>query len=259
MDNNCTLVINSCDAYSDLWDIFFRLFKIQWMDCPYPIILNTESKDYTADGLNLRCLHFFKQGEKVTWSKLTKTVLEKINTDYVIFLLDDFFLESVVLQDKIDECISWMNENKNIATFSFMPAPQPNIISKKYNGFELRGSKSPYRFNCQAGIWRRKLLIKYLRDHESAWQFETWGSIRSRRYKEEFYSLCEREPLVFDYAWGNPIKRGKWYEPEVLKLENQFGIKFDWEKRGFYDNGYTINTNRKSIICKAAGVIKSLI
>jgi hypothetical protein len=228
MTNKCTVFVSSCDAYSDTWDIFFKLFRMHWEDCPYPIVLSTESKYFQVDGLNIQCFQLFSQSQKVSWSELTKSVLDKIESEYIILLLDDFFLESKVIQSKIDECINWMDENKNIATFSFMPAPQPNIPSVKYKGYELRGPKAGYRLNCQAAIWRRELLMKYLRLHESAWQFEIWGSIRSRRYKEEFYSLCEGELYAFNYAYGNPIIKGKWCRKEVEKLEEQFGITFNW-------------------------------
>lgn len=56
--------------------------------------------------------------------------------------------------------------------------------------------------SLQAGIWNKKHLIRYLRDHEMPWQFETWGSIRSRRYKEAFYAVREGEKRVFEYPWG---------------------------------------------------------
>ena len=44
--NDITIIVNSCDKYSDLWYPFFELLRIQWPDLSYPIILNTESKTY---------------------------------------------------------------------------------------------------------------------------------------------------------------------------------------------------------------------
>lgn len=61
--------------------------------------LNTESKDYSFNGLDI---HFFH----------------------------------------------WMKANKNISSFSFMPAHHPNIPRTTYPGFEPRGPKIEYRLNC---------------------------------------------------------------------------------------------------------------
>ncbi len=42
-----TIVVNSCDAYADVWDLFFEAMRVQWPQCPYNIVLNTEKKDYS--------------------------------------------------------------------------------------------------------------------------------------------------------------------------------------------------------------------
>jgi hypothetical protein len=42
-----TILVNSCDAYEDLWYPFFELFRINWPNCKYDIVLNTETKSYT--------------------------------------------------------------------------------------------------------------------------------------------------------------------------------------------------------------------
>jgi len=44
--HNLTVLVNSTDTFSDCWPPFFQLFKRYWPECPCPIILNTETKDY---------------------------------------------------------------------------------------------------------------------------------------------------------------------------------------------------------------------
>lgn len=48
--NDCTIVVSTCDAYRDLWPAFFALFKRYWPDCPYKIVLNTETLDFQWPG-----------------------------------------------------------------------------------------------------------------------------------------------------------------------------------------------------------------
>lgn len=55
--NRVTLLVNSCDAYADLWQPFFTLLKRYFVPLPAEILLNTETKDFAFDGLNLRCVH----------------------------------------------------------------------------------------------------------------------------------------------------------------------------------------------------------
>ena len=43
LEKNCTLLVNTCDSYSDSWDGFFKLLRIQWANIKMPIVLNTET------------------------------------------------------------------------------------------------------------------------------------------------------------------------------------------------------------------------
>jgi len=38
---NCSILIPSCDKYSDLWRPFFTLFWRHWPDCPFPVYLGS--------------------------------------------------------------------------------------------------------------------------------------------------------------------------------------------------------------------------
>ena len=39
-----SVLVMSCDAYSDIWEAFNTLFKRYW-DCPYKVYFGTETKD----------------------------------------------------------------------------------------------------------------------------------------------------------------------------------------------------------------------
>ena len=88
MKQDVTILVNSCDLYEDAWDPFFRLLKIQWPDCAYPVILNTETKEYHCDFMDVRTV---KSGKKRSWSARLKYALDQIETRFVLFSLEDFF------------------------------------------------------------------------------------------------------------------------------------------------------------------------
>ena len=47
LNNDVTIIVNSCDKYECAWEPFFKLFKINWPECEsFNIILNTEEKKY---------------------------------------------------------------------------------------------------------------------------------------------------------------------------------------------------------------------
>ena len=48
---------------------------------------------------------------------------------------------------------------------------------------------------------------------------------------------CQRDGLLFDYDWGNPIVRGKWKKEYIDKLYEMHQITVDTAKRGFFVEG----------------------
>ena len=237
---DCTLVVNSCDAYSDTWFPFFHCLEEYWKDCPYPIVLNTESKHFEYDGFDIKQYKLYPN-HKIKWSRMLKETLKRIDTKYVLLTQDDYWLEDVVDQDKVEQCLKWMEQDDNIAVFSFMPAHTPNIKNDKYSGFELRPRNGTYRFNCQIAVWRRERLIKFLGSFYSPWEWEIYGSFAGRVYKDEFYVVSNGDPLIFKYYRGGALRRGKWIRSVVIPIVTKFNFDIDFSFRGFDEE--TENTN----------------
>lgn len=229
MKENCTVLVSSCDGYEELWIPFFTLFQKYWPDCQYPILLNTESKSFSFPGLNIQELHSNEQG----WSGRLKEALQQVKTTYVILLLDDFFFTAPVDQERILQCIRWMEESPDVVNFSFAPTLWPDIDDGKYPGFELRPYKSECRFNFQAGLWRTKTLYSLLRAHESPWQAEDFGTSRSNRHRNwKFYAAAKEMPCVFSYEFGGGLHQGKW-TTFTKELFEKNGLTVNYDKRGF--------------------------
>ena len=104
-NKKCSLLINTCDNYDDTWIPFFTLLSNYW-GCPYSIYLNTEEKNISFNGLDIEVINHSKN---MKWSDRLIDSLKKIKTKYVILMLDDFLINADVKQDKIDQCINWMD------------------------------------------------------------------------------------------------------------------------------------------------------
>lgn len=261
MKKDCTMIVCSCDSYSDTWEPLFKSIKKYWENFDMPIVLNTETKTYQMEGLKIKCLQLFKN-KKVNWGERFIEHLKRIDTEFVFLMLDDYFLVEPVDTTVINNCLNWMRENSNIAVFSFHRVDDPNNTpSEKYTNFDRRPQNGMYRLNCQAAIWRRERLLKFLKKNESPWDFEIYGSIRSSKYKDEFYSIREgvKEPLNYNMvSHGTGICRGKWVKSIVEPLFKELDVKVDFSKRGFTDeNDDTILTNR-NFKDKIIGKIKYL-
>ena len=105
---------------------------------------------------------------------------QKINSQYVILLLDDFLVDGNINQNMIDRCIEYLDKDRKIACFSFYPSKWRDVDNGKYPGFELRPLYGEYRFNMQAALWRKKDLLRILTKNETPWQTEERGTFRAR-------------------------------------------------------------------------------
>jgi hypothetical protein len=231
---SCVVVINSCDKYDDIWMPFFLVFRDFWPSCPFPIVLNTESKIFSLPGLGITCLSLQKKGEKDLWGKRLRETLSHLESEYVIMLFDDYILEAPVREDKIQWCIEWMNANKNISAYFFSNTVGKNIPSSDYPGFELLPQRKDYKHNSSPAIWRRERLIAYTGDSDTPWAWEYFGSARSYYSKELFYcaELGKEDVFVYNYRLGGAIHRGKWVESVIKPVVERYKLDLDLDKRG---------------------------
>lgn len=230
-----TVLVCSCDAYEDLWYPFFKLFNKYWGNCPCRIILNTETKQYEYNGLNIECFSFYKDS-KVNYGERIIRHLEEIITPYTLILLDDFFIRESVDDKKIAEIVSWLDADESIATFNFDAVRDIYNIKSQYSGFVERGRIAPYKLNLQAGIWRTDCLKKLWRKNDSPWTWELYGNSRTFEDRYKYYCLESLDNSPIEYgkgydAWS--VFRGKWCDdiPPLFEKEN---ILIDFSKRGFY-------------------------
>lgn len=224
--NKCTLIVNSCDSYEDTWYPFFKLLKKYWPNLKYDIVLNTETKRFSYEGLNIRTIKATSKINQI-WSNRLYNVLKKINTEFVIIMCDDFFIREPVDQKRIDYCIN--NFDKDTATFNFEKTYSCEDINCSLEGFKLRPDNSTYRLSCQAGIWNRIKLMELLDCNMNPWEWET--SNPKNNYK--FYINCGN--FIINYGYENHkwmgICKGKWVINDVKPLFKKENINIDFNLR----------------------------
>ena len=233
-----TILVNSCDAYEDLWYPFFTLLKKYGHLDKTPIILNTESKSFAMDGLEITCVHSPKNAQ---YGKRMRNALDCVETEYVLMLLDDFFLRNPLDQNKIHEMIFWMDADRDIACFNCEKMDCYVAWEKeKYPGFARIPPGNAYACNMQAAIWRTGKLKKYWRANISPWEWEEYCSLLTGRFpKDKLYCRTETGSLWIDYGhyqvgdlWA--VVRGKWIIEDVKPLFDKEKIEVDFFQRGIY-------------------------
>jgi hypothetical protein len=265
MKHDFTIVVCTCDAYEDAWMPLFTLFQKYWDGMDYKIVLNTETKAYSHHGLDVYSPMIYKHVnayENISWSKRLKDILlHHVNTEIVLIYLDDFYLQSPVNIDKLAQCVNLMKEDKTISNLQLFPCPPGYHVISDIPWLVKRKKGSPYYFNLQAGLWKTNRLVHFLRDHESPWYFERWGSVRALRYIDKVYCINPdfNHNLIFDY---NPsmigLSKGFWL-PKTKEFFLKEKIDIDTQIRGSLQLGYKFPVKKRNYLKSLKDITKSLI
>lgn len=244
MQDNITIVVMSCDKYATAWYPFFELLKKYWPDHPEKIVLCTDTMHYTHDGLSLTCI---ANGTTGQWSDRLLDVLQQINTKYVLFSLEDYFLQAPVRKGVLQNCVQYMESHPEVAQFRFKNCDNEEQIAalgeEILPDFYEAGPDVIYRFDTQIAVWNREVLMKFIAPGENPWQFETRGTERAKNSTYQFlWYKSKSDPanaklLLFPYhmqpKYGYGITAGHWLWNNE-KLFRQNGIQVDFSAFGVY-------------------------
>jgi hypothetical protein len=216
----CSVLVTSCDAYFDLWEPFFNLFWENWPDCPYPVFLSTNHREFQHPRVMT-----LRAGRERNWTNQLRCQLERLDTPYVLMSLEDFFLRRPVSTIKVQECLHALSTlHGHMLRLVCRPGPDRPVSG--HPGIGSIDPGAPYRVSTQAAIWNRQSLLTLLREDESIWDFEIRGSDRSREYITGFYGV-RRNVLTYGH---HVIERGKWFPWEARKF-GRADIGCDFEAR----------------------------
>lgn len=260
-----TIVVSSYDKYANLWPTFFELLFKNWPSLntynkDVPIILVSNTKSFNSPRVTT-ILSPYSRG----WSGNINDALKKIKTKYVLYLQDDYFINDIVLEDKIHEILYAVTLYK----LDYAETSPRCAIGSEHVGnspFLLYKDHSTGCFTTlQAAIWNTKTFEEFTNTNFlNIWDFENKKIEPHHRFA--FYA-AKTKPLKYEnfmyhdhidlrpYAWlyykGYDLsfvadykihpkykifnKQVEWYRQSTPTLANT----------GFYIGGFLLDTGRK--------------
>ena len=174
-----TILILSCDKYSDMWPLVTESFSRYWSNCPYSIYLLSNLASFSHTRVSTLCV-----GHDESWSTNLKLVLEKIPSQYVLLWLDDVLLNDHVDTQRVEEAFQFISTQRgDYLRLTASPRSHRHVNTQ----YSFIAPVAIYRTSIFASIWRKSCLLDLLQDGESAWDFEILGTERSRSLSQ-FYS-----------------------------------------------------------------------
>ncbi len=226
---NCPIFISSADSYSDIWPVFFDLFKLNWPEFDGTIYLNTEKKVFQCEGLNIVCTQVGKLG---SFGKVFRAGLEQVDSDKLLLMMIDY-----IFIDKIDS----LQLKEYFDYFIASGLDSLCLGHQEYREFDTAGSKDTHAvvppsrdmFSYQIAFWNKAVLHEMALPHENPWTSEWYGTKRANKMKIKLECLQKdvKQPIPYDPA--GCLHQGKWLENAIEYLK-MIDYSVDFEKRGYY-------------------------
>ncbi|HUY24856.1 MAG TPA: hypothetical protein VMV09_06085 [Candidatus Saccharimonadales bacterium] len=197
------VLIVSCDKYYDLWEPFCTFMSRHWPDCPYRVFLLANHMDWSHDGVTT-----LRVGPDRSWSDSLRTAIQRLGVAYVLTIQDDFLLQAPVSTEAVVRAVGELHQRGG-AYLRLVPTLVPSWrwIGRSRPDAVAIPPGSPYRISNQASVWRSDALLGLLRPGESPWEMEIWGSERTSKEVEGFFSATA---AILRYHPHGAVIRGKW-------------------------------------------------
>jgi hypothetical protein len=174
---------------SDLWDVFQKQTK-KHSNIPLYMISDKE-----VDNVNLSGLFVYKNEDP--YYKVWVDALSRFNSEYFIYLQEDFFLYDDVNQNKINEYLEFLKNNPEYSFVRLIKSGQLGDKKLSDTLYEIEPS-NPFIFAMQATIWRTSDYIRLMESVKEDKWLET----------SKYTYTMNRMGMKGAYHYDNEPKRG---------------------------------------------------
>jgi hypothetical protein len=208
-----TLLVSTFDTYSMCWNPFCHGLQKYWPNHPNNLVFITNYKEPEYG-------EAIKVGEDKGWSGNLIFALKKINTPYLLYAQEDYWINQPVNNKQILEYISILEDDKaDYIRLCPVPPPDQDFLFDPRLG--VISQQAEYRTSLQMALWRKEVLQELLQPQENAWKFEKNSGIRSQKYGDRFLCVTRRKfginyiftaiingewsPLAYEYSYQERI------------------------------------------------------
>ncbi len=216
MSKNMTMLILSCDKFSDLWDGNVKLLEQNWPDRDMETYIVTDAstdKEY-------RDIKIIAAGTDREWSERLAFALQSVKTDYVFITLDDYFLVEKVNNSSIVALTDMMDE-ESIDYVRLFKRPKRATREELpgYTGVKRVDITCNYSVNLYSGIWKKEFIEYCVKKPLNAWEFE----VSLHKCAEEYGAKCVVS-LRNEYNILDVVRKGKLLHKSARYFKRHPGI-----------------------------------
>lgn len=237
-----TIFISSADSYADIWPVFFDLFKRFWPEYNGDIYLNTETKNFSYEGLNITCTQVGKLG---SFGKTFQAGLNKIESSFVLLIMIDYFFMEKVNEGLLQQYFNCFKEN-DFDSLCLINGTFDKSVEVSGTGVKIIIPPSRDMFSFQIAFWKKTVLFQMALPHESPWLSEWYGTLRANLMQIKLAYIVDKMPII--YLAEGALHKGKWVN-EMTDFLSGINYDFNFLHRGlFVDHPETFKLRLKNRI-----------
>lgn len=152
------ILVLSCDKYEPCWRPFFTLLDKYYKSHPKCYLVTESKKCKYCDTINVN---------SEIWSVRFLEALRNIKEEYVLVMLDDFFIRDYVDYERINS----IRFTDDIACYNFeLEYREPAL---RLNEWDVQKNNQVYLNSCQPTLWCKKILMQRLYNDLNPQEWET--------------------------------------------------------------------------------------
>lgn len=225
MTAKVTMLILSCDKFSDLWSGHVALLEQNWGDRNMKTyIVSDIQNEMKLPGVEVICA-----GENVEWSDRLRYALKFVDSEYVFVTLDDYYLIKRVNNQQMEELVSLM-DRANVDYIRLFPRPKraSKEVFQSIKKIRRVDTSCDYSVNLYSGFWKKAFLESCIRTPQNAWRFEVSLHKRAMEYNATCLVSARGEFKILDV-----VRKGK-----LLRKASRYFKKHP----GLYEGSRETNT-----------------
>jgi hypothetical protein len=228
-----SVLVSSCDRFFDAWRPFAAFWRRHWPahELAGPVYLVVNRFPIRSEWLTPIAV-----GRDRGWANNLRTALASIETEYLLYLQEDYFLTAPPDAARLRALSAAARaEQVDLLCLRAMPGGHGAEVWPTARGSTLANVReipagSPWRGRLQAALWRRTALLDALRPDESAWDFEAQAADRLRGLRAWTVEAGSTAADALPYL-SSAIVRGLW-TVEARRLCREQQIRIDPVFRG---------------------------
>ncbi len=163
-----SLLISTCDKFSDLWDEHIALLRQHWKGKMWKTYLVTDkqtNKEYEG-------IEIIVAGENKDFPLRIKYAAGYIDTDYILLTLDDYFIINDIYEEKLHYLVDrTYNERIDYLKLYDRRMIDPKKYESVYSLSKIDLSKK-YAITLYPSIWNKSFLYNSVKEDSPPWYYE---------------------------------------------------------------------------------------